>query len=1369
MKINLNFTKGIILIVLFVFIGSYSNAQGLPPISQWSNWTATQQPNANIYYYGYQTSPTNFVGLADYIVNDSWIIGPASTNNNSVSGSSTWTFTAVIAGRCLGDMNNSAGLSLVFRCANSSYTVIPSPVVTVTTSPTNLPQGTFSWQIVSATINLGSNPSSIAYIDPYIQVNGGGGELYVHAVSLIAGSNTDPSLTVPNASLPLSPFNIPAVYSTTNTIPNGWGLWTRNSNPSNVTDSYGYIPATSTMPAYMYARVYNDNDWELSTTANGQNAQYLITGDAEWTFTAVIGGRCLGDMASSQYASIAGVYLGFIVYDANHNVLSYIAPGVSGSGTSPQQGTFGWRMVSTTINISACSSALGKAPAYVTPRFYTLGNTPNNIGAGGGELYVTNASFLPINAADIKLVAPSACGLPLSEYNVPPVYNSAGVTSLPGWVPSNPTGAYVVPYYSNQGEDQMVVSVTKNSTSAWNISPNSPSANVSYPVVNGTAYTFSADIMGLSLPASSSNYPFYLTIQEYNSSNVLIHTTNSSPYYGSFYWTRASVTCTTQATTTHVQVSLNATAGNGEIHVANARLLPMNGAPVNPVITNNQPIVTFPEVAVTNESGHPLSGSWTSWFRCNIDGYSAVESMQDNNENTFPYVALRSYNSADYWLQDQPISWAPYSHYYPVNGQSTWIFTAVISARNVGEIPNGSISMIINGYDANFNGIGACWDSYTFASCCTSSTSLGSTFGWQTINFTYTIPSGCAPQYLVPMFYGIGGGEFFIASASLIPASLANPPNPPTPYNPANLIVPNAPIPQAGPLVDFGYSTQRRAVEKAGNMHLDIPVTATTNNNIGNVYSSGSAISWTITPGLGSSITPNYVIQDGYGNTVTSGTSSTGAYSGTIALGSTITYTPPGTGYYQLVLSGVYTATLTNNGTPYTLPLTLEGKAGVSVGLASSSSYATNSWAWGSNPFGIMGLAGITNASTTPNLYTMLGMTWERPTVFNIIDCNHNDLPSDNALTAEWQAVLTTDAGQVQCYDGINVYNAMYNNAIELYNEPVNAVLIANGNIPSTYGNFEQMVATTQSAVQRYSTNSSKTPPLPPQQIMLNLEHPWFFNNYNNCGATGAVNTYNILSIHPYTQSEWQAVYDVGPEAAVTSHTFYDPWGMPYGLPANLGTIPALLDDIADYKSASSGKPMWTTEFGWPTGEGITTELNQAKYTVRSSLLQLAGGVTKLMPYFCMDNLLLGQFGLFGLFRADQTAKPSLQAYSILAQLVNNLPYAGYFQIGPEGSSNIAYFLFGNNSQTVAVLWNPAQDGVALGTNFIPPHTSAYDMFGKSITYSNIGTAPIYLVINGSSPSVVAEEIENTGGTNALYFPVATYGAPPSTLFNVQY
>jgi hypothetical protein len=217
---------------------------------------------------------------------------------------------------------------------------------------------------------------------------------------------------------------------------------------------------------------------------------------------------------------------------------------------------------------------------------------------------------------------------------------------------------------------------------------------------------------------------------------------------------------------------------------------------------------------------------------------------------------------------------------------------------------------------------------------------------------------------------------------------------------------------------------------------------------------------------------------------------------------------------------------------------------------------------------------------------------------------------------------------------------------------------------------------------------------------------------YANAGGIGA---FDILTIHPYSPGlNANPPIEQGPEAA--------------GL---LDSIRATREELIS--NGFGALEIWSTEFGWPTATayaGSVSELNQARYLIRSSVLQLASGVKRVNPFRLTDVPFWGpRDGSFGLARADDTPKPSLCAYAIMAQTINDLPYAGQYNVGP----NIGAFVFANRSRCVLALWRTDSQS-SLTLHVAGRNIALVKLFGAR-TYLTLGARTISI---GPSPVFIS-------------------------------
>jgi hypothetical protein len=485
------------------------------------------------------------------------------------------------------------------------------------------------------------------------------------------------------------------------------------------------------------------------------------------------------------------------------------------------------------------------------------------------------------------------------------------------------------------------------------------------------------------------------------------------------------------------------------------------------------------------------------------------------------------------------------------------------------------------------------------------------------------------------------------------------------------------------------------------------------------VYLNGQQIQWLVGTDLSlTGLSLTYKIIDAYGNLVFSG--------GSIAAGSTISFSPQTPGYYELRISGT--------GTESGHQFTIEGKS-------SAISIVNANTTFGSNPFAI---------SFVPNdsLYNILGLTWDRPLTYNIkyIDDQANPLwktlPPSNLLSeyeALWKAYAT---------DPTKEFNKLkYIGSHEIWNEPVNESVINGQDFTQNCGPFVDMMEATFKGL----SGTGK-------KILLNLEHPGYYGAINShvtaSGMLGA-NLYDVMSIHPYTTAYWDR-NSLCPEGSYSQGV--DAWGQPGDFSGN-----PLLSDLQRFNdNNTNGKQVWSTEFGWATHPNYsfsTSELNQARYIVRSSLLQLSARLKKIMVFRWKDVPYWPDLdGSFGVTRTDDTPKPALCAYSVLARVIHDLPYVGFISKG----TNNGVFVFSKNTstnkKTILVLWRPDIE-TNLSISLPAGEKTIVDMFGReyttlsSITSLPIGRSPLYVIVKNKNPSEFLTGIIE--------------GTPPSDKFSV--
>jgi CARDB len=427
----------------------------------------------------------------------------------------------------------------------------------------------------------------------------------------------------------------------------------------------------------------------------------------------------------------------------------------------------------------------------------------------------------------------------------------------------------------------------------------------------------------------------------------------------------------------------------------------------------------------------------------------------------------------------------------------------------------------------------------------------------------------------------------------------------------------------------------------------------------------------------------NYTIVDAYGNRLTSGA----LYSSSTS----VKYTPPaGAGFYRL---NVYnpSGSLIRMLTAATIPLPCNWSIG-------RNAFGAGTWGWGSWGFDQTYLARFGFSWRRGELDT-IGLSWP---------ARQSTIPTGTANLAAYQS-------RMQTYIANPANDTFDLDAPELWNEPIFFL-----KVPVNYS-WAQYVAAFRAA--RAGILAAK----PTWRVAMNQIDA---GNFASVNAEGGSELYDIMVWHPYSAATWRN------ECKSAEHS--GPWI--YGT-----------DFLSNFELARTQVPFkesWSTEFGWPTAPGYgwsCTELQQAKFIVRSALLQLGQGFTHVLP-FTLTNVSFwdAQTGSFGLNYGDSNLRPtmpkaSMASYAVLAQTVDNLPYVGRFACGV----NCAEFLFGNSSASVLIFWNPQRQQTFSIASALPPGTAEIGLFGSrrnvgGAAYSvTMGDSPTYLVFDGIAPAQV--------------------------------
>ncbi len=205
---------------------------------------------------------------------------------------------------------------------------------------------------------------------------------------------------------------------------------------------------------------------------------------------------------------------------------------------------------------------------------------------------------------------------------------------------------------------------------------------------------------------------------------------------------------------------------------------------------------------------------------------------------------------------------------------------------------------------------------------------------------------------------------------------------------------------------------------------------------------------------------------------------------------------------------------------------------------------------------------------------------------------------------------------------------------------------------------------------------------------------------------------YDAVSLHPYSYPPLEALLlpaFAAPEESVPM-LGYDPIG---GVCREADWAGVLEDARELLRKYGLEKPLWITEFGWPTNvlwpglvlpRGVSPD-TQAAYTVRAFLLGLAAGVERILLYTYMDGegWPLNQEAAFGIMAYDPsypdeapapTPKPAYTAYGVMAAQLGETVFDRDLRVDldlPDGAHALRFATPGSGSPVVTVLWDPVE------------------------------------------------------------------------------
>jgi hypothetical protein len=147
----------------------------------------------------------------------------------------------------------------------------------------------------------------------------------------------------------------------------------------------------------------------------------------------------------------------------------------------------------------------------------------------------------------------------------------------------------------------------------------------------------------------------------------------------------------------------------------------------------------------------------------------------------------------------------------------------------------------------------------------------------------------------------------------------------------------------------------------------------------------------------------------------------------------------------------------------------------------------------------------------------------------------------------------------------------------------------------------------------------------------------------------------------------------------VSCHPYCQPFPPERRLPTDIAKVRKLVPD----------KPLWITEFGYPTfaGPAGVDEETQANYLVRAFLLARTLPAVEGFSWYDFQNDGAdpdeGEFN-FGLVRLDKTSKPAYRAYKTMTSLVGGFPPAPA-GLRIEGGTYVARF--GEDTSSLFAVW----------------------------------------------------------------------------------
>jgi len=1331
--------KGYTLIGLSIVFIQYSGAQSivLPDIQACSNgscsWSFWSGETTDLSSFRYSVENINVKSLTDNTVtskkcliasvyNDkTWAVTP--NKQVDVTPYESYTFSVTVKTSGLGDLS-------ILDSYIGFVVYYPNNTIDWASSIKQLPRNSDGWITLSTTYY--ANATTGLKIVPRFYGNKGGGEIQVYKAAIYK-SGESPSINdipVDGARPFVGYHNFPTDFAINTNNTSSWNLYAANN--LHVGAYTGTLP--NGLP-YLKASVYNNSDW----TVFPQNFTEAVKSGLQYTFTAVIAAKSLGQLHASASTS-SSAYLCFYEYDASNHVLS-TTPLVR---TLLPLGSFEWKRFSVTLTPNSSTKII--KPIIVVEN-------------GGGEIYICGANMLPVQT-ESQFAIPNTGNILASITNFSIISKPITEGEMPvGWTfwqtTTGPTKLFTTTYLP---EPNNFLKINISEPNAWTIFPNSQMSGPTqfwYPVITNQQYTFT---IRLAAKVVSSDLKIKIYTYDSGFNRLLTYdVTSSVTSTNEPNWKTSHVTITIPSCSTNCPIKyiLPVIEGSGasELYIQEASLLPSGSPVVNFPIKHNTPLPFILKKNNNNEVDYcNISQTVSNWRLLPENGECRHYSFTVE-KNPEPILACRYYQTDNVSLH--PTTGNDFrTSFSNLNFQAgdVLIFKAVVATRNMGQLGWGGFRLGYTQDKNDCNGI-----TYTSGSHIGGS-DYQSNGTWALFSDKITLPANADVANLFPAIYFSGGGELYLYSATIYKFNGSNENAvefiPPMPKNQQSL-------PKEG-LVEYHAPDKKYyyAYERYHKtVYLDINTKDFTTDSFclktygfyhnsqvdGVAANHGSGIRWTIN----------------YPGSLPSGLTYTITYNGQAIANGSVTSkditTSPGEnyGYYELIVKGNL-----GNGTRV-------------IGLSSAVYFNSSNYTWpgyNNNRFGInnvpLATGNLTSGSTDNSyFYRLMGLTWIRPMVRNPNGPKINGIdviPTGDYTTYanDWKTFMNNSATPVLA--------PQYGNFIEYWNEPDPVGELTPGNA-CTY-------VAAVNAVHTGIGNSNTY-----RKLAINFQSPLWFDYMNksmtNCNSPIP---YEIMSIHPYTFYPGNNK-TASPEFNKSLVTSYNAWGQPVQTDFSQMYCKGLLEDLNTYvgyaKANTPAKEMVTTEYGWATHEGYpssTSELNQAKYTVRSGLLQLSAGITKVMAYTWIDYLNVENTKdladtHLGFLRFDYTPKPVVCTYTTMAKTIGNAVYKGYYNLGTNKLALI--FSEPSSNKVIIAAWSlNSGDNLSIGmltTNSIklnstPAAIKPIDMWG--VAGSNL-SLPSTLSLSDSPVYIV---IDNSDYNTLIDTSKVTVGLPPASTFNTD-